>query len=441
MIDAIRRARGWWIAVVVVLLAVVGESVNAQELQVTPGAEPGRYLIAVDGQDPMEISLTVEGPPAEQGSSHSDCRIGDDFSLIVSRLDAVKEMINLVVPVEEFGEVGQVRAVKNGDRVLIAIGLSYSCASRGWESHFRRWVAVEIGEELRLVQNSRDHGRLCYGKDFFLPRTQIEPSWQIRGDQLWMNLPIRNFHCHHWEAAEVRGLIDWQVGELPSNRVPAFPKRLARVVDEALELGFLPYMAFNLGSGFKGILAEVPTSMGAPRLLGITDRKGRNALVFLPRFGYEPSLQARAASSLDHYLRSYTSPARMYEDEWPQLTRTDAFRYSEEFLSARTRPVAMGYLHNRNVLISELSLACVNAVDLMSTGADSERWLLRVERLENDLEVQAALVEPCSFGFSRYFGMQEYRLPPGDLKTGTPMKHFIEESSEKHTGPRSSRSK
>ena len=63
----------------------------------------------------------------------------------------------------------------------------------------------------------------------------------------------------------------------------------------------------------------------------------------------------------------------------------------------------------------ELTTPCVGAVNPAPSGVENERWLLRVERGEDELEIEAALIEPCSLAMVG-LGNAPYQIPLGEVE-------------------------
>ena len=322
----------------------------------TPGDEPDCYLITPVAGEPFEISLSVPGLDIPAGETWSACGSGDYSDLVVTRIDDPDQHNELVVvPLDGPSRIAGVRAFMSGDLFLVTIQMSHECHDRPGEIRESRWVVVEMGSEIRVLQNSAvTHGGECDQHSMRTPLLMIKPQWHVRNDELWMRLPVESFLCYS-DAEENRGVIEWQVGEAPQPVQFLFPEKLQVLVAEVQALGYQPYTHFPLGRGRVGMLAEVPTSMGSRRLLAVADRKGRNALVYLPQFGYQYE-PIREGSPVDRSeaarerLKSHTS---WLQKQWPQLRTVEAFEYSESFRSARPGPSIRTLLHDRKVSILE----------------------------------------------------------------------------------------
>ena len=409
-----RPSRNVIVATLLVVLAVATLG-SAQELPVTPGLEPGTYSIDLGDGGTMKLSLVVEGPPWMDDPEHSGCLMGREFRLLVGVLGSDHPVESLTVPLASACDIEEVRAIQSDDRLLFGVLGSYYGSCGRSETHLRRWIVIELRDDLRLIENAMDPGPFCYNDPWRLPKPDIEPGWQVRGDELWMSVSVRSFLCYQ-HGKEVRGDIEWRVGEQPEPVQFLFPDRLQELIPEIQSLGFQPFGHFSLRRGIHGLIAEIPSSIGSPRLLAIADRKGRSSITLLPQLGYEPGLREKIPNLTDPYLVRFTRPISFRTEEWPQLQHVEAFEYSEDFLSARSGVSVQPLLRNLRVLIGELSLPCVEAVDPSPTGALSERWLLRVERKGDRLEIESRIIEPCSSGELGSGGPTEYFLPPAKLE-------------------------
>jgi hypothetical protein len=394
------------------LLAAVGA---AQELPITPGVEPGVYVIGLGNGETLELSVVVEGP-AREDHELSECSLDAGFFLVVTKQRGEEEESRVQVPVVG-RRVHGLRAVKNGNGVVLAITSGGDCSNWRHESGVVEYVAVEVSHEMRVLLSTAkwSEGR-CDLMPTRAPWHEIRPRWEVQGNYLWMVLGVKSGLCYS-EAGENRGSIQWQAGELPKAVRLEFPEELQELAREAQALGFQPYTHFPFAENHVAMIAEAPLNMGSTRLLTVVDRRGRNGMLYLPRFGYqyEPKWRGEPVDRSDEYLEERERYRSREKDQWPQLDAVKAFEYSEDFLKNRPAPSVGTLLRNRRVSIVEVSMPCVAKIEPVRSGVDNERWLVRTERSEDELKLEAALIEPCSLARVGLRGFR-YLIPGGEIE-------------------------
>jgi hypothetical protein len=396
------RTRG----VVTLALLAIASTASAQELTVIPGEQPGVYTIETPDGLAAELSLVVDGPPLPEDFRVDDCRFGESFDLVATLRGPNIEKDTLRVPLEFPSEISGVRVVASESGFMVAVDLTYWCSSHYGEMSESRWIAFEAGPTPTLLLNSKTHyGGRCNQGDQRQPSIHLSPHWMIQDDRLWMKLDTESAMC--WSSArERRGSVSWEIGSQPIPVEHQFSKGLLGLLPKVHAMGYQPYAQFEIGRRMQATIAEVPSNMGASRLLSVVDRRGRQGMVLLGQFGYHVGLSGKPVDE-DTGLPQLRGASIQRIHEWPSLSRVEAFSYSNDFLIGRQGLIVRKLLGSRNVSIVEFSIPCVSAVDPAPNGAATERWLLRAERTDQAVDLEAYLIESCSLG---YFGT--------DLDTG-----------------------
>lgn len=408
------RVRWNSLAMVCVLLILSAAPGMGDELEVTQGEGAGCYLIGMDTQQQMEVCLRFEDSDPRVEENQPECRRTRCSYLIVSRRFQGGEWDEIGVLLGDRSEVVDVKAIAEVDRLILAVEMHHELPNSMVGGYEDRWVAVEVGQRLSLLQNLAQQAGYSCSRDLLRPRAVIEPKWMIQDDQLWMSTRLESLYC--WiHGREQRGTMKWRVGESPVAKVPKIYGELERLRQVVSSFGYKPSVDFKVGRNLWAMLAEIPADISKPRVLAVSDRKERSAILFLPRFALDKSLLVKSNDQLDDPNRRLRGPAKWLADRWPQFDHPSAFEWSQNFRDARPEPSVRTLIKNRRVSLSELSIPCVEAIEPASAKTEAERWLLRVERVDGELEVETAILEPCSFALASNSVQHWLALPAADM--------------------------
>lgn len=414
-----------WVVPILTTILISPLVAQSTALEVTPRSQrPGHFDVRRGNGKQMSFSVTMREPSnLDKNRISGDCRWSDwprheGFDLVVAHEPVSSPRHIVLVPLSHPMIVVDLLAVERNESVVVAIALDYACTPRYGELAAKTWVIVEIWPRVRLLRNSRliEGRRGCSQHDFARARPRIEPSLGIRHGDLWFTVLLSSEVC--WNGGERRGWFEWASGQPPApNPLP----ELGRVADLATrfeELGFHPYRVSLLADGLTGLWGEVPQSHGAPRILGVKSSTGAKGLLVLPRYGFEWGHRwivdnDGAQPGLDQ-TRRITAIDR---GEWPEASFVGAFHWSERFLAARKQQRSRILVGDEQVKVFELEFPCIEHFHPVPTDKVTERWLLRTEVEEGEIQMQAALLEACAKGVFHYRDHASIGFPVSRIET------------------------